>query len=137
MSHPTLPDIQVAAFALVRDRRLLMVTARGRDVYFLPGGKIDSGETPRDAVIREVFEEVGARVDPDSLAIYHRLALQAHGEPEGRLVAMTIFSGELLDEPVPSAEVSELHWVRLADADRCPPAGADLLHVLHRDGLID
>lgn len=32
--------IVVSALALVRDRCLLMVTARGRDVLYLPGGKV-------------------------------------------------------------------------------------------------
>jgi 8-oxo-dGTP diphosphatase len=48
-----LPTILVAAVALVRDRRVLMVTARGRDVLYMPGGKIDPGETAHDAAVRE------------------------------------------------------------------------------------
>ena len=40
---PAHADILVGAVALIRDRRVLMVTARGRDVWFMPGGKIDPG----------------------------------------------------------------------------------------------
>ena len=49
-----LPDLLVAAIALVRDRRVLMVTARDRDVHYMPGGKIDPASTdcPLDAVAK-------------------------------------------------------------------------------------
>ncbi|UCR88183.1 NUDIX hydrolase [Mycetocola spongiae] len=137
MTQSALPHIPVAALAFIRDRRMLMVTARGRDVIYLPGGKIDAGESAREAVIREVREEVGAELIPETLHEYFDLALQAHGEPEGRLVEMRVFRGELATEPTPSSEVSALHWASTADAPRCPPAGAAVLARLFADGLID
>ncbi len=54
-----------------RDGRVLMVRQRARGVsgrhdgveyLTLPGGGIDAGETPEDAVVREVHEEVGLKV---------------------------------------------------------------------------
>lgn len=33
----------------------------------LPGGKIDPGETPEEAIVREFYEEVGIRVNPSSV----------------------------------------------------------------------
>lgn len=56
---------------IVRDGRVLMVRERNRDgegrhqgaeVWTLPGGGIEDGEDLRDAVCREVLEEVGLRV---------------------------------------------------------------------------
>ena len=45
----TSDPIIVSAVAVVRDRTVLMVTARGRDVYYMPGGKVDPGETAAEA----------------------------------------------------------------------------------------
>lgn len=132
-----LPTIRVAALALVRERRLLMVTARGRDVLYLPGGKIDPGETAADAAAREALEEVGVRVDASSLTPLFTVTTQAHGEPSGRLVEMQLFAGTTPDDPHPSSEVDEVHWVTSADVHRCPPAGAETLARLAALHLID
>ena len=132
-----LPDLLVAAIALVRERRVLMVTARGRDVHYMPGGKIDAGETPAQAAAREAYEEVALELDPDALVELFEVVTQAHGEPDGRLVRMRVFQAETDAAPVASAEVGALHWVTSADADRCPPAGAEVLRLLAASGAID
>jgi 8-oxo-dGTP diphosphatase len=53
-----------AAAVIMRDGRLLMVHERSRrsgggEWWTLPGGGIEPGETPEEAVRREVFEETG------------------------------------------------------------------------------
>lgn len=132
-----LPTIRVAALALIRQRRLLMVTARGRDVIYLPGGKIDPGETAAAAAVREAHEEVNVRVTAGSLHPLFTVTVQAHGEPEGRLVEMQVFAGETPDAPLPSNEVDAVHWVTTVDSVRCPPAGAETLRRLAALDLID
>jgi 8-oxo-dGTP diphosphatase len=134
---PVLPDIPVAAIALIRDRRVLMVTARGRDVWYMPGGKIDDGETEADAAAREAWEEVSVRLDPAGLIPLFTVLIQAHGEPEGRLVQMSVFAASSLAEPAPSGEVSSVHWASSADEALCPPAGVEVLRRLHAADLID
>jgi len=131
------PDILVAAVALIRDRRVLMVTARGRDVWFMPGGKIDPGESETDAAAREAWEEVAVRLDPAALRPLFTVHIQAHGEPDGRLVRMSVFGAETAAEPSASAEVSAVHWASTADQQRCPPAGVEVLRRLHAADLID
>ncbi|MEV1128469.1 NUDIX domain-containing protein [Agromyces sp. NPDC049794] len=132
-----LPDLLVAAIALVRDRRVLMVTARDRDVYYMPGGKIDEGESPAEAAAREAREEVALELDPEDLHELFEVVVQAHGEPDGRLVRMRVFQAETDASPVASAEVGTLHWVTTADTVRCPPAGAEVLRRLEASGVID
>lgn len=129
--------IVVSALALVRDRRLLMVTARGRDVLYLPGGKRELGETGEQAAIREALEEVSLRLDPPTVSELFTVTTQAHGEPDGRDVAMTLYTAETADDPVPSSEVSSISWVTTADRALCPPAGRQTLDRMSFLGLID
>ncbi|GAA1057817.1 hypothetical protein GCM10017608_02190 [Agromyces luteolus] len=132
-----LPDLHVAAIALVRDRRVLMVTARGRDVHYMPGGKLDAGETPAEAAAREALEEVGLVLDPARLVEAFTVRELAHGQGEGQHVRMHVFLAETDAAPVPSGEVGEVHWVGTVDAHRCPPAGVEVLRRLAASGLID
>src|ERR1700754_5157984 len=104
-----LPTIRVAALALIGERRVLMVTARGRNVYYMPGGKIDPGETAAEAAVREAFEGVSVGVDPASVHPLFTVTVQAHGEPEGRLVEMQVFAGTTPDAPRASSEVDAVH----------------------------
>jgi len=46
------------------DGRILLVRHSNGGVWVAPGGAIDPGETPQDAVVREVWEETGLHVNP-------------------------------------------------------------------------
>ena len=134
--------LRVSALLLVRDRRVLMVRARARDVLYLPGGKAEPHETDVEAVIREAFEETGLRLTADDVDAFGTVTEPAHGQAPGTMVAMALFlvrPGGTLDSatPVASAEVDEVEWVTSADTDRCPPAGVETLRRLVAAGLVD
>jgi len=133
----TAAPLIVSAVAVVRDRSVLMVTARGREVFYMPGGKVDPGETAVQAAAREAFEEVSLQFHPDDLEELFEVRTQAHGEPDGRQVHMRVFRGWTENDPVPSGEVGAVHWTTTEDAGRCPPAGVEVLRRLADLGLID
>lgn len=89
-------DLRVAAYAIVERRGKILLThwRRGHmHGWTLPGGGIESGEDPRDAVVREVMEETGleARV--------------------GKLLGVD--SRVLVREEVADGKDPELHTIRI------------------------
>ena len=48
---------------------LLIVKAGYKDHWSLPGGIVDAGESPLEAAVREVKEEVDIQVDPKDLKL--------------------------------------------------------------------
>ena len=68
--YPT--DLTVAA-VVEHDGKYLLVEERamGQRVFSQPGGHIESGETPEDAVVRETLEETGCTVEcADLVGVY-------------------------------------------------------------------
>ncbi len=64
--HPT--DLTVAA-VVKHDSRYLLVEERAMGLVVLnqPGGHIEAGESPEDAVVREALEETGCRIRCDEM----------------------------------------------------------------------
>ena len=62
-------EFTLGAFAIIFDEneRVLLSHRRDIDAWNLPGGGVESGETPVEAVIREVTEETGLEVAVDRL----------------------------------------------------------------------
>ncbi|MUK87959.1 NUDIX domain-containing protein [Ornithinibacillus sp. L9] len=52
-----------AAICVSEDKKLLMVRGAGSDVWAVPSGGIEKGETPEECCVREVKEETGYDVE--------------------------------------------------------------------------
>ncbi len=67
------PVKSAAVMLILKDGLILAVSRReNTSVFGLPGGKVELGETPREAAIRETFEETGIKVK-HCFEIYKRL----------------------------------------------------------------
>ena len=59
--------VRVAA-AVIIDKGRVFATQRGygeyKDGWEFPGGKIEPGETPEEAIVREIMEELEAEIEP-------------------------------------------------------------------------
>ncbi|MGP4019214.1 NUDIX hydrolase [Saccharopolyspora sp. 5N708] len=105
----------IRAVGLVRfvDRRLLLVRADYQIAFYLPGGKIDPGETEVQALHREVREELG--VGMVGAEFFGRYVTDAVGQGDGVRVELSCYAGELDGLPRPAAEIAELAWLTRAE----------------------
>lgn len=124
----TVALIRIAAALLVRgDGRILLVRKRGSACFMQPGGKIDPGEAPRQALSRELGEELGLRADPAAFVPLGRFRAPAANEA-GAIVEAALFRLDLSAGTVAAqAEIDEIVWVDPADP------GALVLAVRTRD----
>lgn len=129
--------LDVLAWIHIVDRKLLAVRSRGRDAWYLPGGKREPGEDDTQALTREILEELGVALLAASLRHYAVVEDAAHGFVEPTRVRMACYFGEQHGEPAPCAEIEALCWLGAADAAHCAPAARQVLQRLHADGLID
>ncbi|MCD4706894.1 MAG: NUDIX domain-containing protein [Candidatus Sabulitectum sp.] len=58
-------DFTIGAFAIIcnQEDQVLLSHRTDHDVWNMPGGGVESGESPWDAVVREVLEETGLAVE--------------------------------------------------------------------------
>jgi 8-oxo-dGTP diphosphatase len=120
----------------IEDGRLLNVRSAGRDAFYMPGGKIEPGESLAEALVREVREELRLSLEPATLTEIMIVYAPAHGAAD-TLLRMHCFTGSAGGRPTPSREIEELSWFGLADdLTRCAPATVEVLHELGRRRLI-
>ena len=63
-------NIRVGAI-IMKDGKLLMVGNERANYLYSVGGRIKFGETAEDAVVREVYEETGVKMEVDRLGFVH------------------------------------------------------------------
>ncbi|WP_449386192.1 NUDIX hydrolase [Cellulomonas soli] len=123
------PTLHVAA-ALIVDAtgRYLLVRKRGTTAFMQAGGKIEPGESPHDALVREVAEELGVHVTADQVRPLGHHDAPAANEP-GHRISAHVFAVDGVVDAVPTAEIAEAVWVDLEQAARLPlaPLTATLL----------
>jgi 8-oxo-dGTP diphosphatase len=128
------PVIRVVA-ALITDPggRLLLVRKRGTERFMQAGGKPEAGEAAREALVRELWEELGLTIHPDALEQLGPFVTEAANEPDHRLEAEVFrlaLPGAVADELEPHAEIEELRWVTPQEAAALGPRLAPLAHLL-------
>nr|WP_198161478.1 NUDIX domain-containing protein [Kocuria turfanensis] len=96
------------------DGALLTVRKRGTDRFMLVGGKLDPGESPAEAAVRETAEEVGLVLDPGQLRLLGEFEAPAANEA-ATWVRSTVFTAPLTGRPEARAEIEELRWQPLDD----------------------
>lgn len=127
--------------ALLLTRRAATLRSHGGQWAF-PGGRVDPDEPPLDAALRELSEELGLTLDPDSLLG----ALDDYQTRSGYVITPFVFWGGASPELQPDpAEVRSVHrisfrelcrpdsprFVRIPESDRPViqmPIGGDLIH---------
>lgn len=125
------PIVHVSAAVVTDDAgRALVVRKRGATVFQQPGGKPDPGESPVEAVAREVREETGILADIGSFVPLGRYADAAANEP-GHVVVADAFALRVADgSGSPGGEIAELRWIGPGEIATTPLAPLSRNHLL-------
>ena len=116
-------QIEVVA-AIIRKDDLIFATQRGygdfKDWWEFPGGKVEAGETPEEALKREIREELSTEINVDEF-----LCTVEYDYPAFHLT-MHCYLCSLLSEALHLNEHEAARWLKLEDLDSVDWLPADL-----------
>ena len=69
--------LHTAGLIALKEGKVLLAFSNHKKAWYLPGGKIDAGETPREALCREISEELSTVIDPQKLRYIGRITAPA------------------------------------------------------------
>ena len=133
-------SLPCAGLIYIENKKLLLAFSKNKQCFYLPGGKIDEGETAAVALCREIAEELNIYLQEDELEFYTHISAPAYGEKNGVIMEQDCFLTEKTSQPEASAEIGELRYFTLkeylAEINKAPGA-VMVLELLKADNLID
>jgi 8-oxo-dGTP diphosphatase len=126
-ADPQLPIVLVAAAALIKPSKEVLIAQRPQGkamagLWEFPGGKVDAGETPEYALMRELEEELGIETRP---CCFHPIAFASHAYEKFHLL-MPLFACRVWRGEVKMNEHQAFKWVRPVDMLDYPMPEADI-----------
>ena len=128
--------IDKIALIYIKDKKILTTLSKGKDTYYLPGGKREKNEKDEDTLVRECKEELTIDIDINSIKYYGTFEAQAHGKAEGIIVKMTCYIANFTGKIQPSSEIQEVRWLGYNDLNLISPVDRLIFKDLFENGLI-
>ena len=110
-------EIDKIAFIYLKDGKILSTLSKGKDTYYIPGGKREDNETDEETLIRECREELSIDIKKSTIKYYGTFEAQAHGKAEGIIVKMTCYTADFDGELQPDSEIQEMKWLDYSNLD--------------------
>ena len=123
--------IDKIAWIRLENGAILSSRSRGKDVYYIPGGKREPGEGDIETLVREIQEELSVTIAPNTAEHLGTFHAQAHGHPDGTMVRMTCYTADYQGVLQPNSEIEEMVWLTHADRHRVSPVDQIIFDHLH------
>lgn len=114
-----------------------MTLSRGKDTWYIPGGKREAGEGDEVCLLREVEEELSVKLIPETISKYGIFEAQAHGHPAGLMVRMTCYSADFEGELRAASEIEKIEFFPYSRKAESSPVDHLIFDDLKTKGLIE
>lgn len=129
--------IDKIAWIYIKDKKILSTLSKGKDKYYIPGGKREENENDAETLIREIKEELSIDIIENTIKYYGTFKAQAHGQKEGVIVKMSCYTADFHGELKEDSEIDRIVWLAYKDLDKISPVDKLIFEDLHNKGLLD
>ncbi|GGD55860.1 NUDIX hydrolase [Muriicola marianensis] len=134
--EPSRNLIDKLGWVYVVDKKVLCVRSRNKDLFYIPGGKRDKGESDLMALSREIGEELQVTLKPESFRFLGSFEAQADEKPPGVMVRIRCYESEFKGELKPASEIEEMKWLGIGNKDQVSAAGRLVFDYLKQEDRI-
>ncbi|WP_043930301.1 NUDIX hydrolase [Bacillus sp. EB01] len=130
---------RVANCVLMKEDKIFLLQKPRRSWWSAPGGKMEPGESIRDAVIREYREETGMYLKNPRLKSVFTIIIQENGQTVNEWMMFTFLATDSEGMPNETCEEGILSWHSAEKIAELPMAPGDyhiLDYVMHGHDLI-
>lgn len=110
MENNALPTV---GLLVIRNNKLLLAYSKNKKAWYLPGGKIDKGESAVNALQREIQEELNVTLNPQKLKYYCHISAPAYGEIPAVVMEQDCFLYEINEEIQAGNEIADVKLFNL------------------------
>lgn len=131
-------QVEIVKIALVHveDGQVLSTRSKGKDAYYLPGGKPEGEESELETLVREIREELSMVLDASTCSWLGEFIAPCHGKPAGWTVRMRCYDAPLPSQPIASSEIAEVVWLSYKDRPFVSPVDQKIFDWLRGNGQL-
>jgi 8-oxo-dGTP diphosphatase len=121
--YPAGPRTAVGAIVFRDDKVLLVRRANppGQGLWAIPGGRVELGETLKEAARREVREETGVIINPkEPVYVFEVIERDDEGGIRFHYVIIDLLAEYLSGEVNPGTDASEARWISSEELKELP-----------------
>lgn len=129
--------IDKLAWIFIQDKKVLGTISKGRDKYYIPGGKRELYENDVEALTREIKEELSVTIDTNTLKYYGIFKAQADGKDDGITVKISCYMADYKGILKPDSEIEKIVWMTSSDINKASKVVQLVIEDLYKKGMIN
>ncbi|MEL0630259.1 NUDIX domain-containing protein [Psychromonas aquatilis] len=128
--------IDKLAWLYIADNKLLHARSKNKVLFYLPGGKRETGETDQQALTREIKEEVSVDLIASSIKYAETFEAPADGENADVTVKLTCYFADFEGQLTPAAEIADIKFIDVQNKALCSLGSIKVIEWLKSQELL-
>jgi ADP-ribose pyrophosphatase YjhB (NUDIX family) len=129
-------EIDKLAWLYIREGKILSARSKNKELFYIPGGKREEGESDEQALVREIKEEISVDLIANSIKYAGTFKAQADGRNSDTLVKLTCYFADFQGELSPDAEIEEIDFISYQNKSLCSLGAINVMDWLKSQNLM-